>query len=231
MSDVTNLSYMFYHDTESFFNADISAWNVGKVVNMTGLLGNAKSFNQSIGSWNVVKVRTMDRMFLGCVAYNQPMNKWNVTQVTSMSYMFSGTQNFQQDIGSWKTTNVNDMSYMFYNAILYNLNFANWNYTKVTSMAGFIGSTSGYNLAKTGALFVRLSKNSTFSKKRINLPTGNISYLATPTSIAAVSSLVGAKKNVFAVTQIVPVITSFKPLNYSISDLTTLGYRLADLLM
>jgi hypothetical protein len=119
---------------------------------------------------------------------------------------------------------------MFYNAVLYNLNFANWNYTKVTSMAGFIDSTSGYNLSKTGALFVRLSKNPTFSKKRINLPTGNISYLATPTSIAAVSSLVGSKKNVITVTQITPLSNSFKPLNYAISDLTTLGYKLADLL-
>jgi surface protein len=144
--------------------------------------------------------------------------------------MFSGTQNFQQDIGSWKTTNVKDMSYMFYNAVLYNLNFANWSFTKVTSMAGFIGSTSGYNLAKTGAVFVRLSKNSTFSNKRINLPTGSISYLATPTSIAAVSSLTGSKKNVIAVTQVVPVVSSFKTLNYAIADLTTLGYKLTDLL-
>ena len=120
---------------------------------------------------------------------------------------------------------------MFYNAALYNLNFANWNFAKVTSMAGFIGSTTGYNLSKTGALFIRLSKNSTFSNKRINLPTGNISYLATPTAIAAVSSLVGAKKNVIAVTQVTPVVSSFKTLNYAITDLATLGYKLTDLLM
>ena len=53
VSNVTNMSYMFYH---SKFNQNISNWNVSNVTTMKYMFGRASNFNQNLSSWNTVNV-------------------------------------------------------------------------------------------------------------------------------------------------------------------------------
>ena len=81
VSNVTNMSYMFYVCKELKSVGDISKWDVSKVINM--------SF-----------------MFTGCKKFNQDISKWDVSSVTDMSYMFYGCENFNQDISGWDISKV-----------------------------------------------------------------------------------------------------------------------------
>ena len=52
VSKVTDMSFMFYHDSARVaFNQDISYWNVSSVTNMGGMFGNNTAFNQDIRIW------------------------------------------------------------------------------------------------------------------------------------------------------------------------------------
>jgi surface protein len=53
VSNVTDMSYMFYH---SKFNQDISNWDVSNVTAMKYMFGRVANFNQNLSSWNVSNV-------------------------------------------------------------------------------------------------------------------------------------------------------------------------------
>ena len=58
-SEITDMSYMFYH---SNFNGDISNWDVSNVENMCRMFSNSK-FNGDISKWDVRNVTDMEYMF------------------------------------------------------------------------------------------------------------------------------------------------------------------------
>ena len=121
VSNVTNMSFMFY-DCYAF-NQPIGSWNVSNVTNMLGMFYHSWAFNQPISSWNVSNVNTMQQMFGGAHSFNQNIDSWNVSNVTNMLNMFSNAFGFNQPIGSWNVSNVTDMSYMFYGAQLSTANY------------------------------------------------------------------------------------------------------------
>ena len=51
------------------FNGDLSAWNVGNVINMNAMFGVAESFNGDLRAWNVSRVTDMSRMFVFARAF------------------------------------------------------------------------------------------------------------------------------------------------------------------
>ena len=53
---------MFYYAT--FFNGDLSIWNMDKVTNMSYMFEGVSSFNQEL-CWNVTGGTNMDDMFTG----------------------------------------------------------------------------------------------------------------------------------------------------------------------
>jgi hypothetical protein len=62
VSNVTDMNCMFY---DSYFNNDISKWNVGKVEDMEGMFCHS-DFNKDISNWKIkIKCKTTD-MFLHC---------------------------------------------------------------------------------------------------------------------------------------------------------------------
>ena len=99
VSNVTNMSYMFY---ESSFNLDISSWDVSNVKDMNSMFAYS-SFNRDINFWNVSNVTDMSYMFSDS-SFNQDISSWDVSNVTDMSSMFSGSP-FNQDISSWVVPN------------------------------------------------------------------------------------------------------------------------------
>jgi len=122
VSNVTNMSYMFY---DTVFNNPLNSWNVSKVTNMSGMFKHSY-FLQPIDNWDVSNVTDMNNMFANSY-FNQPLNTWNVSKVTDMSNMFKNAQYFNQPLNNWNISNVRNMSHMFDNARSFNQRLTNWN--------------------------------------------------------------------------------------------------------
>jgi len=69
---VNNLWSAFYGCT--FFNFDISNWDVSNVTNMNQLMRDARAFNQNLSNWNVSKVTTYSAYDTNAVSW-LPQNK------------------------------------------------------------------------------------------------------------------------------------------------------------
>ena len=68
VSNVTDMSYMFYH---SKFNQNISNWNVSNVTTMKYMFGRASNFNQNLNSWSVSNVTD-------CTGFDTSVYNWDL---------------------------------------------------------------------------------------------------------------------------------------------------------
>ena len=66
VSNVTNMSFMFYMCVNLKSIGDLSKWDVSNVTNMKGMFRYCKSFNQNISNWNVSGVTDMGDIFYKC---------------------------------------------------------------------------------------------------------------------------------------------------------------------
>lgn len=102
------------------------SWQVGNVLNMTGMFDGATNFNQNIRYWNTNSVTDMSFMFRNAQRFNQPIDLWNTSNVTDMQSMFQGARSFNQNInttptlGGWNTSRVTNMERMFEGATDFN---------------------------------------------------------------------------------------------------------------
>ena len=127
------------------FNQDISSWDVSNVTNMSYMFYSAQSFNQDISSWDVSNVKRMDRMFSGSLSFDQNISSWNVSNVTKMDDMFYSAQAFNGNIKFWDVSNVTDMHSMFSGADAFSINVSSWDVSNVTNMQGMFASTASFN--------------------------------------------------------------------------------------
>jgi surface protein len=79
------------------FNQDISSWNVSNVTNMSFMFYFNTSFNQNISSWNVSNVTNMSSMFQSATMFNQNISSWDVSNVTNMFQMFYNASSFNNN--------------------------------------------------------------------------------------------------------------------------------------
>lgn len=174
LSQVTNMSYMFYESTGTLdntmsdwdvsnvtnmshmfkgalsFNQDISTWDVSNVTDMSNTFNESEAFNQDIGSWNVSNVLNMKEMFDEAEEFNQDISEWDVSKVTNMSGLFNQAQAFNQNINDWNVSNVTDMNNMFAHTRNYNQPLNEWNVSNVTDMNAMFNSTRVFNQDLSG---------------------------------------------------------------------------------
>ena len=113
VSNVTNMSCMFFGCEGLKSVGDISKWDVSSVTNMHRMFCDCCSLNQDLSDWDVSNVTDMSFMFFDCESFNQNISGWNVSSVKDMFYMFLGCKKFNQDISGWNVSNVTDASNIF----------------------------------------------------------------------------------------------------------------------
>lgn len=131
-------------------NMDITATDspdLSNITDLTMMFYACKSlkYNASINNWDVSKVTNMSNMFFGTEVFDQPLNDWDVSKVTSMNNMFARTKKFDRPLFNWKTNNVIDMSYMFYFATAFNKSLNDWDVSKVRTMKHMFSSATNFN--------------------------------------------------------------------------------------
>ena len=111
LSEVEDMSYMFYTAQVLTFTHSINDWNVSNVNNMSHLFSGAEKFNQDIGDWDVSNVTDMSAMFLNAKEFNQDIGDWDVSKVNDMSSMFGhahriSISNYDNMLTSWSYLNL-----------------------------------------------------------------------------------------------------------------------------
>ena len=84
-SKITDMSHLF--ESLTYFNGNISEWNVSHVKNMYNMFYGCEYFNQSLNNWDISNVEEMSFMFYKCLRFNQPLNNWDISK-TSCRWMF-----------------------------------------------------------------------------------------------------------------------------------------------
>jgi len=74
-----------------------------KVTDMSGLFRGKTYFNDDISGWDVSNVTDMNRMFLYAHKFNRDISNWNIYNVKDMELMFSEARFFNQDLSQWNT--------------------------------------------------------------------------------------------------------------------------------
>ena len=90
VSNVTNMSYMFYGCEELKSVGDLSNWDVSNVTLMRTMFSYCSKLKSlgDISGWDVSNVNDMNSMFYSCESFNQDISGWDVSSVTYMNLMF-----------------------------------------------------------------------------------------------------------------------------------------------
>jgi len=87
VSNIIDFGGMF---SNTFFNGDLSSWNVGNGQNFSDMFNGATSFNSNIGSWNVSNALNMNSMLSGATAFNQDIGSWDISNVIDFANFMLG---------------------------------------------------------------------------------------------------------------------------------------------
>ena len=115
VSNVTDMSYMFFACEELKSVGDLSNWDVSNVKSMNSMFFYCAELKSTgdISKWDVSNVNDMGNMFECCESFNQDLSSWNISNVTDMDFMFYGCKSFNQDISKWDVSNVTYAINMF----------------------------------------------------------------------------------------------------------------------
>ncbi len=79
--------------------AQIEAWNVSNVRDMTRMFARNAGFNQPLNGWTTTSLESTRSMFDYAEAFNQPLDRWDTSSLTSIDNMFECVHGFDQDLG------------------------------------------------------------------------------------------------------------------------------------
>ncbi|NCD07633.1 MAG: BspA family leucine-rich repeat surface protein, partial [Spirochaetia bacterium] len=89
-SEVTDMNNLF-RNKPAYYGGGISDWDVSNVTNMSYMFYGANLFNQNISSWDTSSVTNMSYMFYGASLFNQDLSSWDVSNVTNHDSMFENS--------------------------------------------------------------------------------------------------------------------------------------------
>ena len=152
ISNVNNMSGMFYDCSSLLSLPDISKWDTSNVSDMSCMFSGCKSLLSlpDISKWNTSNVTNMRNMFGACRFHRYysscsslkslpDISKWNISNVSDMSYMFDGCSSLKSlpDLSKWNTSNITCMTGMFYECELLSLlpDISKWKTSNVSDMS------------------------------------------------------------------------------------------------
>ena len=119
LSNVTDMSQMFYECSSLISLPDLSKWDTKMVTNMNYIFYGCSSLMilPDISKWDIKNVSDMRMMFYRCSSLMllPDISKWDTKNVTDMSWMFNGCSSLISlpDISKWAIKNIIHMNYMF----------------------------------------------------------------------------------------------------------------------
>ena len=221
VSNVTNMSYMFYNNQISDLSS-LANWNTNNVSNMRYMFEqNQISDLNPLTNWKVDNVSDISGMFyFNHISNLSPLVNWNVNNVTSMYDMFGVNQiSDLSPLANWKVNNVTDMNQMFEQNHISDLSpLANWKVDNVSNMGGMFGINQISDLSPL-----------------VNWKVDHVSDMSGMFQINHISDLSPlASWNVDNVTDMAGMfysnrINDLKPLaNWNVNEVTEMGYMFDD---
>ena len=144
VSTVTSLAFTFYLAVE--MNADLSGWQVGKVVTLEQTFRDASKFvGTDLTSWITASVTSLSATFNGAREMNSDLSKWNVAKVDTLYQTFLYATKFQgTGLDSWDTASVITLYNTFAVAGEMNSDLSKWNVATVASLEGTFSGASKF---------------------------------------------------------------------------------------
>ena len=117
VSNVTNMSYMFYSAVTTNTTIDFSTWDVSNVTTTFNMFNYASNFtNINLSNWNTTKLETINSMFYGCEKLKEiDLSTWNTNNIKNLGFLFYNCKKITTiDLSSFDLANVTNMVNMFY---------------------------------------------------------------------------------------------------------------------
>ena len=114
---VNNLQYLFYESLKTI--PDISNWDISNVTDISGIFYGCNSLTSvpDISKWNTQNVTNISYLFCNCSSLLSipDISNWNTDNVTNISYLFYNCSSLLNlpDISKWNTSNVKKMDFVF----------------------------------------------------------------------------------------------------------------------
>lgn len=138
VSNVTDMSYMFYYSSGLTGELDLSTWNVTNAITLKCFFNNcSKLTNINVSTWNFSRVTDMSYMFEKCSGLTGlSLLNFNTENVKTMFGMFSSCTGITElNLSNFETSSLTETSYMFqYCSGLTSLNLSSFDLTYVSSM-------------------------------------------------------------------------------------------------
>lgn len=118
VSQVTDMSYMFYSAVTTNRTIDFSSWDVSNVTTTYYMFNYAYNFtNINLSNWNTTKFEIINSMFYGCERLKEiDLSTWNTNNIGNMGFLFYNCKKITTiDLSSFELANVTNMTNMFYN--------------------------------------------------------------------------------------------------------------------
>ena len=129
-----------FEGASKFAGAGLNFWNTSSVTDLEGTFRLARKMNVDLSGWTVSKVKDsgLRNTFLGASNFvGTGLGSWDITSVTTLKGTFNGASRFTgTDLGSWDTSSVNDLQNTFYKAGEMNSDLSGWKVGNVTTLFG-----------------------------------------------------------------------------------------------
>ena len=139
-SEVTNMAYIFYQNTNLTDISALANWDISNVNDLTGLFYRNSNLLDitPLKDWNLSNVNSLSGMFKECsnLIDITPLTNWNVSHITNMNEIFYYTKlSDLTPLANWNLSKVIYINSMFESTLISDLTpISKWNVSKVITM-------------------------------------------------------------------------------------------------